>query len=385
MSTSREPLGIRKIAALVYYVHDLSGVRSFMRGTLDFAEVGESSPELTARGRQRSAVFQAGDVNFIVCAPQGEGGRAWRYLRKHPEGVGTVIFDVDDIEQTFRLLEERGGTMIGDIERFQDEGGSLAMFSITTPFGDTTFRFMERKGYQSLFPGLRMHDRPQGGENRFRFKRVDHLTSNFQTMTPALLWMEHVLGMEQFWSVKFHTTDVAPGQTQGSGLKSVVMIEPHSKIKFANNEPMRPFFKASQINIFAEDHRGDGVQHAALSVPDIIETVRGMRQRGAEFMPTPGTYYDMLPTRLEKLGVGSIDEDIPTLRELEILVDGEGPKQYLLQIFLKEAASRQHDPEAGPFFFEIIQRKGSNGFGAGNFRALFESIERQQRLDRRIS
>jgi 4-hydroxyphenylpyruvate dioxygenase len=385
MNTSREPLGIRKIAALVYYVHDLSGVRQFMRGTLDFAEVGESSPELTARGRQRSAVFQAGDVNFIVCAPQGEGGRAWRYLRKHPEGVGTVIFDVDDIEHTFRLLEERGGTMIGDIERFQDEGGSLAMFSITTPFGDTTFRFMERKGFQSLFPGLRMHDRPQGGENRFRFKRVDHLTSNFQTMTPALLWMEHVLGMEQFWSVKFHTTDVAPGQNQGSGLKSVVMIEPSSKIKFANNEPLRPFFKASQINIFAEDHRGDGVQHAALSVPDIIEAVRGMRQRGAEFMATPGTYYDMLPARLEKLGVGSLDEDIQTLRELEILVDGEGQKQYLLQIFLKEAASRQHDPEAGPFFFEIIQRKGSNGFGAGNFRALFESIERQQRFDRRIS
>jgi 4-hydroxyphenylpyruvate dioxygenase len=102
-------------------------------------------------------------------------------------------------------------------------------------------------------------------------------------------------------------------------------------------------------------------------------------------MPTPGAYYDMLPQRLERIGVGSLDEDIQVLRELEILVDGEAKKQYLLQIFLKEAAGLYHDPAAGPFFFEIIQRKGSNGFGAGNFRALFESIERQQRLARRIS
>ena len=381
----KEPLGIRKIAGLIYYVHDLARVRAFMVDRLDFAEIGVSGPQLTERGRQVSAVFQAGDVTFVVCAPSGEGGRAWRFLRKHPEGVGTVVFEVEDIELTFRLLEERGGTMINDIERFTDEGGTLAMFSITTPFGDTTFRFVERHGYRTLYPGLELHPQPRGGSNAFNFKRVDHLTSNFQTMTPALLWMEHVMGMERFWSVQFHTNDVADTGDKGSGLKSVVMIEPSSGIKFANNEPLRPFFKSSQINIFAEDFRGDGVQHAALSVPDIIGTVRGLRERGVEFMPTPGTYYDMLPTRLARTGVGSLDEDIEVLRELEILVDGEGPKQYLLQIFLKEAAGLYHDPEAGPFFFEIIQRKGSNGFGAGNFRALFESIERQQKLTRRIS
>ena len=384
-AASRDPLGIRKIAALVYYVHDLTRVRHFMLGKLDFAEIGESGPELTARGRQRSTVFQAGDINLIVCAPEGQGGRAWRWLRKHPEGVGTVVFEVEDIEHAFRLLEERGATMISDIERFADDGGTLAMFSITTPFGDTTFRFTERQGYRSFFPGLMTHPEPRGGHNQFRFKRLDHLTSNFQTMSPALLWMEHVMGMERFWSVKFHTNDVSASATQGSGLKSVVMIEPHSRIKFANNEPMRPFFKASQINVFSEDHRGDGIQHAALAVPEIVESVRGLRERGVEFMPTPPSYYDMLPARLERLGVGGIDEDLQVLRQLEILVDGEGPKQYLLQIFLKEAAQLEHDPEAGPFFFEIIQRRGSNGFGAGNFRALFESIERQQRLDRRIS
>jgi 4-hydroxyphenylpyruvate dioxygenase len=182
--------------------------------------------------------------------------------------------------------------------------------------------------------------------------------------------------------VQFHTSDVSKEAGVGSGLKSVVMVDPHSPVKFANNEPLRPFFKESQINLFAEDHRGDGVQHAALTVPDIIGAVRGLRSRGVEFMPTPAAYYDLLPARLDQLGVGAIDEDQQVLRELEILVDGEGAKKYLLQIFLKESAAILGDPSAGPFFFEIIQRKGSSGFGAGNFRALFESIERQQLKDR---
>src|SRR4051812_23024708 len=343
MSRATDGLGIRKIAGLVYYVHDLARVRSFMVDRLDFAETGVSSDALTQRGRQRSAVFQAGDATLVVCEPVGDGGRAPRFLRKHPEGVGTVVFEVDEIERTFRLLEERGGTIIGDVERFNDDSGSLAMFSITTPFGDTTFRFIERRGFRTLFPGLQLHPEPRGGKNAFHFKRVDHLTANFQTMSPALLWMEHVMGMERFWTVQFHTNDVAKSDVHGSGLKSVVMIEPASGIKFANNEPLRPFFKSSQINIFAEDFRGDGIQHAALAVPDIVTTVRGLRERGVEFMPTPGTYFDMLPARLRELGVGTIDEDIEVLHQLEILVDGEGARQYLLQIFLKEAAGLYRD------------------------------------------
>ncbi|HEY1587330.1 MAG TPA: VOC family protein [Polyangia bacterium] len=377
-----ESLGIRKIESLLYYVEDLERVRRFFLERLDFAEVGVSSPELEAEGRQKSAVFNAGGVTLVICQPVGEGGRAWRWLRKHPEGVGTIVFQVEDIEKTFKLLDERGGTMITDVMRFRDDGGSLAMFSITTPFGDTTFRFVERKGYRALFPGLAEHAKPVGGTNRFGFKTVDHVTTNFQTMSPALLWMEHVLGLERFWTVQFHTSDVSKEATEGSGLKSVVMIDPSSPVKFANNEPMRPFFKDSQINVFSEDHRGDGVQHAALTVGDIITTVRGMRGNGVEFMPTPGTYYDMMPQRLKEIGVGGIDENIDILRELEILVDGEAERKYLLQIFLKESSHHLGDKNAGPFFFEIIQRKGSNGFGAGNFRALFESIERQQRQDR---
>jgi 4-hydroxyphenylpyruvate dioxygenase len=377
-----ESLGIKRLEAIHYYVHDLERSRRFYTGLLDFAEIGESSPELTHGGHQRSAVFRAGECTVVCSQPIGEGGRAWRFLKKHPDGVGTLIFEVEDAERSFRLLEERGGTPITDVQRISDEsGGSFATFNITTPFGDTTFRFVERRGgYARLFPGVVEHPRPRGGENRLGFTRFDHVTSNFQTMKPALLWMEHVLGMEPFWNVEFHTRDVAPDAPgdRGSGLRSMVMIDRRSGVKFANNEPWRPAFKASQINLFNEDLRGDGVQHLAIAVADIVSAVRAMRARGVEFMPTPPSYYELLPARLERLGVGRLDEDIATLRDLQILVDGDGPRQYLLQIFLVDSAGLHRDPAAGPFFFEIIQRKGDEGFGAGNFRALFESIEREQ-------
>jgi 4-hydroxyphenylpyruvate dioxygenase len=383
----REPLGLVRVEALHYYVHDLERSRRFYTEKLDFAEVAASGPALEQGGRQRSAVFQAGDVRVVCSAPVGQGGRAWRYLRKHPDGVGSVVFEVEDAERCFRLLDERGGTPITDVQEHRDEGGTLRTFNITTPLGDTTFRFVERRGYAGLYPGVVAHPAPRGGANAFGFGHVDHLTSNFQTMKPALLWMEHVLGLEEFWEVQFHTKDAAEARRaalqaqQGSGLRSVVMRDPRSGVKFANNEPWRPAFKSSQINVFNEDHRGDGIQHAALAVRDILPAVEGLRARGVEFMPTPAAYYDALPERIRTSGIGRIDEDVATLRRLEVLVDGAGPGAYLLQIFLRDAAGLYHEPEAGPFFFEIIQRKGDEGFGAGNFRALFESIERQQQRE----
>ena len=260
------------------------------------------------------------------------------------------------------------------------------MFSITTPFGDTTFRFIQRDGYKALYPGFVSYEQPRGGHNRYGFTHVDHVTSNFQTMRPMLLWMEHVMGFEKFWEIQFHTEDVARYRREhGSGLRSEVMYDPKSGVKFANNEPLRPFFKASQINLFNEDHKGDGVQHLALAVKDILSSVKDMRTRaGLQFMPTPGTYYDALPERIQKLGIKKIDEDIQVLRDLEILVDGDKEHSYLLQIFMKDGASLYKEPQAGPFFYEIIQRKGDQGFGGGNFRALFESIERQQKTEGRI-
>lgn len=382
MTTKLAPLGIKRLEGIHYYVHDLERSRKFYVDKLDFAETWRSSPETEAKGRQKAACFQAGNVMVVCSSPLGEGGRAARFLAKHPDGVGTLIFEVEDAERTFKLLEERGGTPIADIETFTDDGGTLRQFSITTPFGDCTFRFRERRGYRSLFPGAVAHQ-PLGG-NKFGFAEMDHVTSNFQTMKPMLLWLEHVLGFEQMWEVEFHTSDVDPNRKTGSGLKSIVMWDPASNTKFANNEPARPFFKSSQINIFNEELRGDGVQHVALTVTDIVTAVRALRGAGVSFMPTPGSYYDMLPQRIETSGIKTIDENLEILRELEILVDGDHDHAYMLQIFLKEASGLYKDPLAGPFFYEIIQRKGDRGFGAGNFRALFESIEREQQKQGRI-
>jgi 4-hydroxyphenylpyruvate dioxygenase len=377
-----ESLGIKRLEGIHYYVHDLARSRRFYCDLLDFAETWRSGPELEKQTRQSSACFQAGDVLVVCSSPCGEGGRAQRFLSKHPDGVGTLIFEVDDIERTFKMLEERGGTPIEDIQTFRDDGGTLRQFSITTPFGDCTFRFRERRGFTSLYPGAVPHK--GGGTNRFGFEVIDHVTSNFQTMKPMLLWLEHVLGFEQMWEVAFHTSDVDPARQTGSGLKSIVMWDPVSQTKFANNEPARPFFKSSQINIFNEELRGDGVQHVALTVKDILGAVRGLRERKVSFMPTPGSYYDMLPERIVKSGIGKIDEDLDTLRKLEILIDGDHHHAYMLQIFLKESAGLYGDTKAGPFFYEIIQRKGDRGFGAGNFRALFESIEREQQKQGRV-
>ncbi len=372
-----ESLGIKGLESVHYYVHDLARSRRFYTGVMDFAEVGGSSAELSKAGREKSVAFKAGQCVVVCIAPEGEGGRAWRYLQKHPDGIGTLNFAVEDVERTFALLERRGGTPIDEVTTVEGDGGRIRFFSIATPFGDTTFRFLQRDGFEALYPGFEPAASVPPVSNRHGFRGFDHATSNFQTMSPAILWLEHVMGFERYWEIEFHTTDVTPDRSHGSGLRSIVMWDPVSGMKFANNEPWRPFFKQSQINIFNEQHRGDGVQHLAIGTADIIGCVRGLRAAGLQFMPTPGTYYDALPQRIREMGLERIDEDLAVLRELEILVDGD-KGAYLLQIFLKEAAGLYNDPSAGPFFYEIIQRKGDQGFGAGNFRALFESIERQQ-------
>ena len=379
-SDPSERLGIVRLESLHYYVHDLERSRRFYTEKLDFQELGRSDPTFDAAGHQRSVLLGAGDVRLLVSEPVGEGGRAWRWLRRHPDGVGTITFEVEDIERAFRLLDARGGTPMQEIETFQEGAHRLRTFQITTPFGSSTFRFVQRdSGYPRLVPGIPEYETPKGGKNRYGFEHIDHVTSNFETMSPALLWLQHVLGFEEYWSIEFHTNDVSPDAKSGSGLRSKVYWEPESGVKFANNEPLRPFFRDSQIYVFAEDQRGDGIQHAALAVRDIVPAIRGLRSEGVEFFPTPGTYYDMLPGRIESLGIGRIDEDLDVLRELQILVDGKGEASYLLQVFLQDSAGTHKEREAGPFFFEIIQRKGDKGFGGGNFRALFESIERQQR------
>ncbi len=379
-----ESLGIKGIEALHYYVHDLERSKRFYTGLLDFRLAAESTPEREAQDQQKSLLFEAGNVRVLCSQPTSDEGPAGRFLKRHPDGVGTLVFAVEDIEKCFRLLDTRGGTPTSEVQTFEEDGGVLKTFAITSPFGSSTFQFVQRDArYPRPLPGLKPFE-TTGPYNKYGFDVVDHVTSNFETMSPALLWLEHVLGFEENWDIEIHTNDVSPDRPEGSGLRSKVFKDPNSDVKFANNEPLRPFFQASQIFLFAEDQRGDGIQHAALTVKDIIPAVRGLREAGVKFFPTPGPYYDALPGRIQDLGIGSIDEDIEVLRDTQILVDGKGQSSYLLQIFLQDSAATYDEREAGPFFYEIIQRKGDKGFGGGNFRALFESIERQQKAEGRI-
>ena len=219
-----ESLGIKKIESIHYYVHDLDKSRRLYCDMMDFAEIGESTPELTKSGKQRSILYRAGDCNVICSAPVGEGGRASRFLKKHPDGIGTLAFEVLDVKKTFKLLDERGGTPIQEIETFSDKGGTLSTFSITTPFGDTTFRFVERHGFSTLFPGLAEYETPRGGKNVFGIEQFDHVTTNFQTMKPALLWLEHVLGFEKH---AHHHPDVVDGLFPVADLGHLLVTRRH--------------------------------------------------------------------------------------------------------------------------------------------------------------
>jgi 4-hydroxyphenylpyruvate dioxygenase len=383
-SGMKESIGIQRVASLHFFVRDLERSRDHYVKNLDFAEIAISTPEFELDHRARASVVEAGGARMVFLEPLGSKGESFRWLEKHPEGVGRIVFDVPDVEKAFRVLTERGATPTTGIEVRKVEGGTVLWFDIATAFGDTLFRFVQHEGKTPVMPDLKRLETPKGGSNRFGITEVDHITSNFLTMKPALMWMEQVMGWEQYWDVEFHTQDVKKGHYGGSGLKSIVMRDPDSGLKFANNEPAAPSFKSSQIYIFCEDHKGAGVQHVALAVNDILATVRGMRKNGIEFMPTPPTYYEMLPQRLKDLGINEIEEDIKELRELQILVDGGAEKKYMLQIFMREAATLFKDPQAGPLFIELLQRKGDRGFGAGNFRALFESIERQQQAEGRL-
>jgi 4-hydroxyphenylpyruvate dioxygenase len=336
--------------------------------------VGCSEPDAERQGRQRALAFQLGSASLVCSSPLGADAPAQRYLSRHPDGIASLIFEVDDIRDTFARLEHNGATPTGEIETQLDTAGAIETFAITTPLGDTTFRFVERRGYRGALPGMQACEPARASQ--LGFTAVDHVTANLRTMKPVLLWLEHVLGFRPFWGVEFHTTDSR--RRAGSGLRSQVMWDAPSGIKLASNEPLRPCFERSQISVFCEDNRGDGIQHVALGVKDMLQTVQALRERHVKLMPAPDGYYERLPAHLRQLGVERIDEDPRVLQEYGILVDGSGPDRYLLQIFLQDAASNLGDASAGPFFFELIQRKGDAGFGAGNFRALFDSVEHQQ-------
>lgn len=377
-----EELGILGVDSWHYFVRQPERSRNFYERGFGWREVARAGADLVERSGQRSTVYQSGDVRVVVSTPEDDRCRAARYLKRHPAGVGTVTFLVEDIERTWRFLQARGGTPIHEIVEVRENGGRFRHFAITTAIGDVAFRFLERTDYPSFAPGFETVEAPRDyAVPAFGFKKVDHITNNAPTMAPVKLWFEHVLGFEQCWEIEFHTNDLNDGKaSRGTGLKSVVVWDPRSGIKFPINEPLQPFFKEGQINTFVEDNAGAGVQHIALEVGDCVGAVRTLRESNVGFLRTPGSYYDAAPARLAKKGVdvNKIGHRLDQLRDLGILIDGMPQDLYLIQIFLQDAATLYAEPGAGPFFYELIQRCGDPGFGEGNFRALFEAIERDQ-------
>ena len=376
-----EELGIVGLHSIHYLVGRPERSKHFYGDRMGWRHAWQTSPDMEEDTGQTCSVYEAGEVRVAVSSPLEARCRAGRYLTRHPAGIGSLAFLVEDVDQTWRFLEGRSGTMLHDIRATEtDDGGRFRHFSIATALGDTTFRFLDLADTDVFAPGFERVPSNGGNPNPLGFQRVDHITANAQTMASAALWFEHVLGFEKFWDIQFHTEDVRAGGAAGTGLKSMVFRDSKSDLKFPINEPLAPFFKEGQINRFIEDNHGAGIQHIALSVDDAVATVRAMRAAGVSFLETPPTYYDLTPARLASQGVdvSEIDHDLDVLRELGILIDGSPEDRYLIQIFLKDAMTLYDEPDAGPFFYEIIERCGDPGFGAGNFRALFEAIEREQ-------
>ena len=374
-------LGLLGFDSFHFLVSDLDRSHQFYTKLLDWPLVARAGRDLKERSGQESNVYSAGDIRVVVSTPRIPRGRAATYLRNHPDGISSISFRVKNIEQTWDALAPRGATFLTDIETCHDDrGGSYRRFLIATPLGDVAYRFVEKKDYPGFAPEfeeLPREDAAAAPSNRMGFEILDHVTSNALSMMPVVLWYRDVLGFEEYWNIQFHTEDVKRGGKHGSGLKSIVMWDPESELKFATNEPLKPFFRESQVNIFTEENRGAGIQHIALRVPEIIPVVDEMRHRGVKFLDAPPTYYDNITRWLSEKHVSRIREPLDDLRRLNILADGENEK-YLLQIFMRDGSQLWGDPKAGPFFYEVIQREGDPGFGYGNFRALFESIEKSQ-------
>ncbi|MGB0652603.1 MAG: 4-hydroxyphenylpyruvate dioxygenase family protein [Thermoplasmatota archaeon] len=374
---SLENLGIKRLESVDFVVHDIDRSRAFYEDKMDYRLVATSNPEYEEATGERTMVFDAARVRVQCSSPRQDAdpstSHAAKFLRSHPDGIRYVQFLVEDLDHTWKTLADRGANIVG--EPTGDD--QRRAFSIASPLGDVEYAFVQKKDEAAVDSRLTAvaYD-PAAPTNRHGFTHMDHITSNTRDMRSLTNWYRDVLGFEHFWDIRFHTQDSNPDAV-GSGLNSIVMRDPKSNVKFATNEPLRPNFYGSQIQKYVEDNNGPGVQHVALSTGKIMDVIPDMRQAGCKFLETPDAYYEMLPQRMAEREVENLKEDLEDLRRNKILVDG-ADNRYLLQIFMQEGSLLYDEVAAGPFFYEVIQRHGEQGFGEGNFRALFESIERQQ-------
>ncbi|HEX6316003.1 MAG TPA: 4-hydroxyphenylpyruvate dioxygenase [Gemmatimonadaceae bacterium] len=343
-----------------FWVGNAKQAAYFYRGAFGFRLTGYRGPETGVRDRA-SYLIEQNKLRFVFTSALGPDGEIAEHVNRHGDGVRDIAFWVDDAREAFRLAVERGATPAREPEVLRDDTGEVVIAAIRT-YGDTIHSIVERRGYRGAFmPGFEAISSPYEPAGT-GLQYVDHCVGNVELgkMNEWVEFYSRVLGFYNLLS--FDDKDIS---TEYSALMSKVMSNGNGRIKFPINEPAAGK-KKSQIDEYLEFYRGPGVQHIAIATNDIVSTVTELRNRGVEFLKVPTTYYDTLLDR-----VGHIDEDLGPLRDLGILVDRDD-EGYLLQIFSKPVQDRP------TLFYEIIQRKGAKSFGKGNFKALFEAIEREQ-------
>lgn len=360
--TANDFLPINGTDYIEFYVGNAKQAAYFYRTAFGFKLVAYAGPETGVRDRA-SYVLQQNKVRFVLTTPMHPGNDIANHINHHGDGVKTLALWVDDATKSWEETTKRGAVSVQEPTTISDDHGTVVISGIRT-YGDTVHMFVERKNYTGVFlPGF------QAMESTYNttpagLQYVDHCVGNVELgkMDEWVKFYEDVMGFKLL--LTFDDKDIS---TEYSALMSKVVSNGSGYIKFPINEPAEGK-KKSQIDEYLEFYHGPGVQHIAIATNDIVHTVTELRDRGIEFLRVPTTYYDDLLDR-----VGSIDEGIAPLRELGILVDRD-EEGYLLQIFTKPVEDRP------TVFFEIIQRKGAKSFGKGNFKALFESIEREQAL-----
>jgi 4-hydroxyphenylpyruvate dioxygenase len=344
-----------------FYVGNAKQASLFYQHCMGFDLVAYAGPETGIRDRT-SYVLQQNKVRFVLTTALQPDSDIAAHVHKHGDGVKVLALWVDDAKKSFFETTSRGGSVAREPQVLKDEYGEVIVASIKT-YGETIHTFVERKNYHGPFlPGYK--SRKSSFSDPIGLMYVDHCVGNVELgrMNQWVRFYEEVMGFKLL--VTFDDKDIS---TEYSALMSKVVSNGNGYIKFPINEPATGK-KKSQIEEYLEFYQGAGVQHIAIATDDIVYTVGELRKRGMEFLYVPDTYYENVLDR-----VGRIEEDLKDLKKLNILIDRD-EEGYLLQIFSKPVQDRP------TLFFEIIERNGAKSFGKGNFKALFESIEREQAL-----
>lgn len=347
---------------LELYVSNAKQAAHYYRSAFGFKALAYAGLETGVRDRESYVVVQD-KIRLVLTSPLTSGTAIGTHIDKHGDGVKVTALWVDDATHAYNEAIKRGAKSFMKPNTIEDEHGKVVQSGIHT-YGEVVHIFIERSEYNGVFlPGYQEWNTHYNPEP-VGLKYVDHMVGNVELgqMNEWVKFYEEVMGFKQIMS--FDDNDIS---TEYTALMSKVMSNGNGRIKFPINEPA-PGLKKSQVDEYLEFYEGAGVQHIAVATDNIIQTVTDLKNRGVEFLQVPDTYYDVLSER-----VGTIDEDIDALRPLGILVDRDD-EGYLLQIFTKTVQARP------TMFFEIIQRKGATSFGKGNFKALFEALEREQEL-----